>query len=257
MNIQFHTVTWYSKLLSILFFIAVLPVLTFYIGKQYQLTLDVTNNQPVFVLPSIQKNTNKKDQKIDIGDSVLEGNVYGLIQNIFEKDGKLWVNIDPADQVTTLQCVFRAYDAGISGACDAPNGMRGWNVSTSTIAMPLSEKATLAVYYNDGTKIDLKPKVINSKNGKLYNFTLTMAAVSSTPATSSASATSAAPSISTTPTASQMAKTYNRILSYDGDDTYRWNPLMLIHITARDIVNAEGAASVVSEVDAIEEVWKP
>lgn len=244
MNIKFRTVTWYSKLFSILFFIAVLPVLTFYIGKQYQLTLDVTNNQPVFVLPTIQKDTTEKSPKIDIGSSVLEGRVYGHIQDIFEKDGKLWVNIDPADQVTALQCVFRAYDANLSADCAAPNGVRGWNMSTTTISMPLSAKATLAVYYNDGTKINLKPKIVNSQNGKLYTFTLTANVASATSTTS------------TTPV-SALAKSYDRILSYDGDDTYRWNPLMLIRINTTDVTGADGAASVVSEVDSIEEVWRP
>lgn len=36
MNIQFKKVTWYSKLASIIFFLCIFPVLTFYLGIRYQ-----------------------------------------------------------------------------------------------------------------------------------------------------------------------------------------------------------------------------
>jgi hypothetical protein len=51
-----------------------------------------------------------------------------------------------------------------------------------------------------------------------------------------------------------LAASYNRILSYDGDDTYRWSPVMTINIQAveDDIGNVAGA-----EVVSIEEVWVP
>jgi hypothetical protein len=243
MNIKFNVVTWYSKLLSILFFIGVLPVLTFYIGTQYELTTgpDVQIGQSMSMLASsILIKKQKADPKIDMGGSALQGKVFGKIQSVYEKDGRLWVNIDPADQVSQLECVFRAYDAGLSKDCTAPDGNIVWNISTSTISMPLSEKATLSVYYNDGTKIGLTPKVINSKNGKLYSFAL------------SASATGPASSSSSSTTAADLSKRYNRILSYDGDDTYRWNPLMQI-----EIKSVEVGSSTTSEVSSIEEVWKP
>lgn len=239
MNIKFNVVTWYSKLLSIIFFIAVLPVLTFYIGGQYQLTLDMQNGQQISLAPVLVKKA-KEEPKINVGTSALEGSVFGKIQNIYEKDGKLWVNIDPADQVSTLECVFRAYDTNVSQDCDAPNGNITWNVSTSTISMPLSEKAILSVYYNDGSKIGLKSKVINSKNGKLYTFALATAVGSTTPSS-----------------LSDLAKTYNRILSYDGDDTYRWNPLMNIEIREVKQTASSTNNGVSSEVTSIEEVWRP
>lgn len=249
MNIKFNVVTWYSKLLSIIFFIAVLPVLTFYIGSQYQITLDAENSQQISLTPVLVKKI-KEDPKINVGASTLEGSVFGKIESIFEKDGKLWVNIDPADQVSTLECVFRAYDAGVSQDCDAPNGNISWNISTSTIAMPLSEKAILSVYYNNGSKIDLKPKVINTKNGKLYSFNLTPSMVGqSTSSTSS--------STQTILSLSDLAKAYNKILSYDGDDTYRWNPLMSIEIkTIKSSASSTGSGAS-SEVASIEEVWRP
>lgn len=253
MSLKFNVVTWYSKLLSIIFFIAVLPVLTFYIGTQYQLTIDVENAQ---VVPNTATQTlvkkERAEPKIDVGSSALEGKVFGKIQDIYEKDGKLWVNIDPADQVSTLECVFRAYDAGVSQDCEAPNGNIGWNVSTSTISMPLSEKAFIAVYYNDGTKIGLKPKVINSKNGKLYAFNLAPSAF-----LGASSAVSSSTVATSSPTLSDIAKVYNRILSYDGDDTYRWNPLMYIDIQAIKTTGAEGSSGPSSEVTSIEEVWRP
>jgi hypothetical protein len=198
--------------------------------------------------PSVVKKE-KASPKIDVGSNPLEGKVFGKVQDIYEKDGKFWVNIDPADQVSSLGCVFRAYDAGLSQNCEAPDGLVDWNISTTTISMPLSEKAVLAVYYNDGTKIGLKPKVINSKNGKLYSFALnpnvSMVNTSASVATTTTAEISAT---STVLSLSDIAKKYNRILSYDGDDTYRWNPPMYIEIKATDMG---------SEITSIEEVWRP
>jgi hypothetical protein len=246
MSIKFNTVTWYSKLFSILFFIAVLPILTFYIGTQYQLTVSYQNGQPVSLVPIVKKE--KVEPKIDIGTSELSGDVSGKVTEVYERDGKLWVNIDPSDSISTLACVFRAYDAGLSRDCQAPNGLVGWDLSTSTIAMPLSEKATLAVYYNDGTKINLKPKVINETNGKLYSFSLT-----STPALLVSSSSTSSPALSL----SDVAKMYNRILSFDGDDTYRWNPPMYISVRAIQSTGTTSQSGASSEVVSIKEVWRP
>lgn len=225
MSIQFNVVTWYSKLLSIIFFIAIVPTLTFFIGQKYQQTLDVTNAQSMFlVMPTVSVNRStqtKEPVSIDIGDGVLEGKTFGFVTEIYEKGGELWAHVDPADQVTMVECVFRAYDEQSSRDCQAPNGTTIWNTSTSTITVPLDSKAMVAVYYNDGTKIDLKPRIVNSKNGKLYAFSLG---------------------------SSTLAQKYNRILSYDGDDTYRWNPLMYL-----DIKNVDGK----SKIYSIEGVWKP
>ncbi len=44
MSIKFNEVTWYSKLGAIILFILVVPCLTFYIGRQYEATLAVTDN---------------------------------------------------------------------------------------------------------------------------------------------------------------------------------------------------------------------
>lgn len=40
--ITFTEVTWYSKLAAVIFFIGVLPVLTFYIGMKYQEVISIT-----------------------------------------------------------------------------------------------------------------------------------------------------------------------------------------------------------------------
>lgn len=42
--IKFNQVTWYSKLAAIIFFIGVIPALTFYIGMKYQETKTVIEN---------------------------------------------------------------------------------------------------------------------------------------------------------------------------------------------------------------------
>jgi hypothetical protein len=38
MTIQWTTITWYSRLAAIIFFVGILPVLNFYIGVKYQET---------------------------------------------------------------------------------------------------------------------------------------------------------------------------------------------------------------------------
>lgn len=239
MKIKFNVVTWYSKILSVIFFIAVLPIWTFYIGmkvKEVEIYTNYTNlnvSDTTSLLSLKKKEANPP--KIEVDQKALAGQVFGMVKNIFEKDGSLWVNVDPADQVSTLECVFRSYDANISGSCDQPNGEGTWNMSTSTIALPLSSKASLAVYYNDGTNIGLKPKTIVTKHGKIYSFSLILNSSTSTPAS--------------------LAATFNRILSYDGDDTYRWNPLMYINIKKGDIKLGEDPDR--SYVDKIEEVWRP
>ncbi len=43
--IKWNEYTWYSKLAAVIFFIGVLPVLTFYIGTQYQATIDAIQQQ--------------------------------------------------------------------------------------------------------------------------------------------------------------------------------------------------------------------
>lgn len=38
MTVEWNTITWYSRLAAIVFFVGILPVLNFYIGVQYQQT---------------------------------------------------------------------------------------------------------------------------------------------------------------------------------------------------------------------------
>lgn len=51
--IQWNKVTWYSKLLSVIFFIGVLPVWTFCIGQKYQETQDIYRNIKKLETPSV------------------------------------------------------------------------------------------------------------------------------------------------------------------------------------------------------------
>ncbi len=285
MSIKLNVVTWYSKLLSILFFIAVLPVLTFYIGMKYQETVEVIGAQSVSLVPSILRIEKNTVPKIDIGESTLEGKTFGIIRNIYEQNGKLWVNIDPAEQISTLDCVFRAFDTNMSRECSSSNGLVSWNISTSTIAIPLGEKATVAVYYNDGSTIGLKPKVVTTKNGKnaklyVYSLSQILPAVASnsnlsisliSSSTTIPTATSSSLTASTTPnnltTLKSLAALYNRIFSYNGDDSYRWSPIVAIDVKAvrtnastsgknKDSTQYTDSGST-SEVVSIEEVWQP
>ncbi len=51
MNIKLHEVTWYSKLAAIVFFIGVLPVFAFYIGKEYGEVMSLAS-MPLYVAPA-------------------------------------------------------------------------------------------------------------------------------------------------------------------------------------------------------------
>ena len=51
MKIEFNTVTWYSKLAAVIFFIGVLPVLSFYIGKQYGEVISLSQT-PIYTAPN-------------------------------------------------------------------------------------------------------------------------------------------------------------------------------------------------------------
>ncbi len=62
MNIKWNTVTWYSKLLSVIFFIAILPVWTFYLGMKYQEAKEVLQTSST---QSFNENP-KLDQKNEI-----------------------------------------------------------------------------------------------------------------------------------------------------------------------------------------------
>lgn len=47
MNIQWNTVTWYSKVLALIFLLVVLPIWTFYLGMRYEeaISYSLSNNQ--------------------------------------------------------------------------------------------------------------------------------------------------------------------------------------------------------------------
>lgn len=241
--VQYHTVTWYSKLLSLIFFVVVLPAWTFYVGMRVKETEQYydanTSSDTNLVNLLTVKEIKQQPANIETGNAILEGRAYGMVHDIYEQGGVLFAHVDPADQVSPLECVFRAYDENVSRSCESEGGSVVWNTSSTTISIPLSAKATVAVYYNDGTKIGIKPKTTSSKNGPLYTYSLI------------------APSASgpTSSTAADLASSYNQILSYDGDGSYRWNPLMYIDMK-------KGAASLgedpsKSYITSIEEVWRP
>lgn len=41
--IKFNEVTWYSKIAAVILFIILIPMLTFYIGMQYQMVKDISS----------------------------------------------------------------------------------------------------------------------------------------------------------------------------------------------------------------------
>ena len=49
MSIQFNEVTWYSKLLAVIVFLVMIPILVFYIGREYQKTAEVLSGSCIGV----------------------------------------------------------------------------------------------------------------------------------------------------------------------------------------------------------------
>lgn len=49
MQIEFNKVTWYSKWGALILFLIVLPILTFYIGREYQKTVYVVENNSIYI----------------------------------------------------------------------------------------------------------------------------------------------------------------------------------------------------------------
>lgn len=59
--IKFNEVTWYSKLAAIIFFLAVLPILCFYIGVQYEVAKEI--NIPVPLATNLPVNNTSQQSK--------------------------------------------------------------------------------------------------------------------------------------------------------------------------------------------------
>lgn len=59
MDIQWNTVTWYSRWCALLFFLFILPSLTFCIGREYEKTL-----QAIALIDSISPKTGGREQTI-------------------------------------------------------------------------------------------------------------------------------------------------------------------------------------------------
>ena len=52
MNIQFNEVTWYSRLFAIVLIFGALPLLVFFIGREYEKTMSVLNQENMAALSS-------------------------------------------------------------------------------------------------------------------------------------------------------------------------------------------------------------
>lgn len=89
-KIQWNTYTWYSKLLSIIFFLGVFPVLTFYIGVRYEETKNILNDQQMQVVvgsshissPTASSSANLPVRYEDTGDNfsfLYNADTYGVL----------------------------------------------------------------------------------------------------------------------------------------------------------------------------------
>lgn len=99
MKIEFFKVTWYSRLLSIIFFFGVFPYLVFIIGQKYQQYIDVLSGAPTLALESYNSNAS---------DVVYS---YNSILNKYEKkiEGK-WRNVDNSKQVLIFRDLNRCFE---------------------------------------------------------------------------------------------------------------------------------------------------
>jgi hypothetical protein len=49
MKIELNKVTWYSKWTEIIVFILLLPILIFYIGMQYEKTIEIVSANSIYI----------------------------------------------------------------------------------------------------------------------------------------------------------------------------------------------------------------
>ncbi|MEO8637420.1 MAG: hypothetical protein ABI430_00775 [Candidatus Taylorbacteria bacterium] len=100
--IKLNEVTWYSKLAAILFFLGVFPLLTFYIGVQYQKaqeSISLSISEPIAV-PVVKV---KKDAQKNVMDSAKEVLVafknkdYQKLENLTSSDGLSWNEVPNLD----------------------------------------------------------------------------------------------------------------------------------------------------------------
>lgn len=91
--IKSNEVTWYSKLAAVVFFIGVLPALTFYIGTQYQIAKDVLDNiRDINITQSSNTNVMHEESKKVDSQSKLEDDQYIIkLNNVYKDGGKVYV----------------------------------------------------------------------------------------------------------------------------------------------------------------------
>ena len=76
-HIVFNRVTWYSRMLSIIFFLGVFPCLVFYIGKKYQEYVDLLNGPTFMSLNMYGGSYSKTSGSRDFVQSVFEKKIMG------------------------------------------------------------------------------------------------------------------------------------------------------------------------------------
>lgn len=97
--IKFNEVTWYSKLAAIIFFIAIVPILAFYIGARYQEVKDINKVMIQMQNNTLVDNKNEVDSKeiMEVGKLVLtalKNKDYFTLNNLTSSEG-LTVSLTP------------------------------------------------------------------------------------------------------------------------------------------------------------------
>jgi hypothetical protein len=104
-KVKWHKVTWYSKLSAVIFFIGILPIWTFYLGTQYELTMMVAENTYDDESVSVQLPIHHNDTDEGVADTVnYDNNTPNRIHDNFT------VKFDEQSSLSGPQLAFKKDD---------------------------------------------------------------------------------------------------------------------------------------------------
>lgn len=91
MSIEFNKVTWYSKWSAVVLFIIIIPILTFYIGREYQKTVYIVENNSTYVADTEEVGesltTQSKFSDPMNATYIIDGQEISLVDGASESDG--------------------------------------------------------------------------------------------------------------------------------------------------------------------------
>lgn len=109
MNIQWNIVTWYSKLLAVIFFIIILPIWTFYLGMRYEEVVNVLSLFSNQTIPTVSTNDRFNNTIISTSTtSILSKTQTGISLNYIYPKNTSFVIEDFPSTTFTIKSVVKA-----------------------------------------------------------------------------------------------------------------------------------------------------